>query len=1000
VAVVRVLRLVLATSTVMLVCAAAVLGQGSTGSIYGSVTDEQGSPISGATATLIGPAAPRTAGDDANGRFRFLGVAPGQYSVTVAAEGFAKVTHDNVVVSVGQSTQVDFRMSLSTVKEDVAVSGAPPLIDTRKVETGRTFSGADLTEIPTARDVWALIQQVPGVQLDTVNVAGNTSAVIGGPNIVSKGSGNVAYEVDGATVTGGGVFGSAFGNPFARQNGGTNTYFDFSTFDNVEVATGGSILEQQNSGVTINVVTKRGTNQLKGSGRFLYASASWQSNNTPADAIDQNGEPIKTSSTRYIREYGGELGGPILRDRLWLWGAGSRQDISLNTGTYYASDLQYPLTTILQPWSAKLNAQISDANSVALYYQKSNHLEYGVGSDDPTRPPESRTNDVIPTSFYKVEDSNVFSSVLFGSAFASYQKTTSTSTPIGGLDKDIEWYDYRFHNSWNYASSTEPQKQVGVQASRFFDTGTIHHELKAGFNYREQITDSGSSFPGSQNGGGDETFLGTPPGTPGFAALTRGYRRIFEKHFWTGTLSDTLVAGNLTVSAGLRYDLQQAKSPGGEVFANPLFANPCTNCGADGGSFPGLPGVKGMGAKDWQIQYSNWQPRVSATYALEKTKSTLLRASYARFADQIGYLGYWASTTPGMTAYYYYWTDLNHDHLVQPNEVLFNRPLGYSNLIPPDSIRADQVPQSFRGLKTPTTTELTAGLDHQFTHDFAVSGTFSFRRTTNLQQHLPTGSTVSDYKLLGRARGTATGVDGFTLSFDEPFYTYTGELPPGEPVTDVTNRPDFAQRYYGVDLSAVKRLSDHWMLRASFGWNSFRQYLTTQSIQNPNNLWEPWITGVGPNDNGGLASPFIDASWQFNISGLYQGPWGLSLGVNFFGRQGFPIPYFVNVVTNDVFVTQNFLIGRVGDCRYDNLYQLDLRLQRPLAVGPVIVIPALELFNATNNATVIDRNRGVGTYNINVSHSPHKAFTPEPSFNEIMQVQSPRIMRLGLQVTF
>ena len=140
--------------------------------------------------------------------------------------------------------------------------------------------------------------------------------------MTSKGSGNVVYQVDGATITD-----NQYGNPFGRQNGGAATFFDFSTFENVEVATGGSILEQQTSGVTINVVTKRGTNQLKGSARYLYAAANWQSNNTPAEATGPG--TCRPTSTRYIREYGGELGGPILKDRLWLWAAGSRQDISL-----------------------------------------------------------------------------------------------------------------------------------------------------------------------------------------------------------------------------------------------------------------------------------------------------------------------------------------------------------------------------------------------------------------------------------------------------------------------------------------------------------------------------------------------------------------------------------------------------------------------------------------------------------------------------------------------
>ena len=299
----RTFRTVLAASTMMILCAGPLAAQTNTGNVYGNVVDELGSPIPGGTATLTGPAAPRTASVDAGGLFRFLRVAPGKYTLTVTMPGFTTVTRENLLVSVGQNVQVDVQMKLATVQENVTVTSATPLIDTRKVETGRTFTGEELTQIPTARDVWSLIQQVPGVQLDTVNVAGNASANVGGPGLTSKGSGNVVYQIDGATITGNG-----YGNALrGRQNGGTSMYFDFSTLENVEVATGGSLLEQQTSGVTINVVTKRGTNELKGSARFLYASANWQSTNTPQEAIDQGfrrtarGTSASTAGTSAVR---------------------------------------------------------------------------------------------------------------------------------------------------------------------------------------------------------------------------------------------------------------------------------------------------------------------------------------------------------------------------------------------------------------------------------------------------------------------------------------------------------------------------------------------------------------------------------------------------------------------------------------------------------------------------------------------------------------------------
>ena len=77
-------------------------------------------------------------------------------------------------------------------------------------------------------------------------------------------------------------------------------------------------------------MTKRGTNELKGSARYLYASDNWQANNTPQEAID---EGFADQQHAFIREYGAEIGGPILKDKLWLWASASRQDISLNRPT-------------------------------------------------------------------------------------------------------------------------------------------------------------------------------------------------------------------------------------------------------------------------------------------------------------------------------------------------------------------------------------------------------------------------------------------------------------------------------------------------------------------------------------------------------------------------------------------------------------------------------------------------------------------------------------------
>src|SRR5262245_14789668 len=922
----------------------AALAQVNAGNIYGQVTDEQGAAVPGGTVTLTGPSAPMTTTVESGGIYRFLKVPPrGDYTVTITMPGFTTVKRENVSVSVGRNTQVDIQLKLSSVQAAVVVTSETPLLDPRKVETGQNFSREELQEIPTSRDVWALIQQVPGVQIDSVNVAGNQSANVGGPDFITKGSGNVAYQVDGATTTD-----NTYGNPFARQNGGTNTFFDFATFQDVEIATGGSVVEQQTSGVTINVVTKRGTNEFHGDARFNYASGNWQSNNTPQEAVD---EGIQTDRTRMIREYGADLGLPIIKDKLWLWFAGAYQTISTNL-TGGVGEPASPYLVNLEPWSAKLNWQVSSANSTQLYYQRSDRTRFNAGIG-PTASLQAAQLVTIPTNFYKVEDSHVFGSDLFASLYLAYQNPLYTSLAngskgcnnvpfqipcAGDSSKDSYWIDPVYYNNYYYYWAKDPQKQANLTMSKFFNTGSVNHELKFSFNYRQQIADSATGWPGDQLVGFEYQYSSSNT-----ALLARGVRPVFKNQIWSGTLGDTITMQNLTVQLGVRYDRQQARNLPGPSFENIVFPEL-------------LPAVAYHGSPDWQFDFTNWQPRVSATYSLGQNKSTLLRASYAQFADQLGFIGYYGSGVPIGNGYYYYWTDINHDHFVQRNEIdLENGFYGFYNNIDPATLPNN--PNIIDpNLKTPKTNEVTAGVDHQFTDTFAVSGTFSYRSTSSLLENIPNNSNGGTWELAGRTLClsnpddensprvpcTATAFNGFTLPIDEPFYSLTlADEPVG---TTINNRPEATQKYYGVDISVVKRLSDHWMFRGNFGWNNFTQHLQPASIVDPNNLWGGTNCGSPPQGSciatGGGApskdSVWINANWQFNVNALYQGPWGINLGANFFGRQGYPNPYYVRARATDAAdVSHRYLtqIDQVDTFRYDNVYELDMRLAKTFQFG-------------------------------------------------------------------
>ena len=253
---------------------------------------------------------------------------------------------------------------------------------------------------------------------------------------------------------------------------------------------------------------------------------------------------------------------------------------------------------------------------------------------------------------------------------------------------------------------------------------------------------------------------------------------------------------------------------------------------------------------------------------------------------------------------------------------------------------------------TSATDEVILGIDQEIARDLTVSVAYTHRNIRNFSFTPPIGVTAGDYSFIGHATGTATASNGFVLTFDVPYYGLSLETPPVG--VELRNRPGYRQTYDGAELQLVKRLSHGWMLRASAAWNDWRQHVPPEAIFDPNFR--------ETNLDGDVATPGFartNSRWQFNVSGSYQLPWGITVAGNFFGREGFPQRYVVEVQTHDVASNApRILIGRMREHRLQNVYELDLRLEKTFLLGPVHLVPSLDVFNVTNV---------LGTTNVNYS---------------------------------
>ncbi|HET9793064.1 MAG TPA: hypothetical protein VFS34_01285, partial [Thermoanaerobaculia bacterium] len=163
-----------------------------------------------------------------------------------------------------------------------------------------------------------------------------------------------------------------------------------------------------------------------------------------------------------------------------------------------------------------------------------------------------------------------------------------------------------------------------------------------------------------------------------------------------------------------------------------------------------------------------------------------------------------------------------------------------------------------------------------------------------------------------------------------------------------------------------------------------------------------WYGGAA--NSGAFANVYINSKWNFNVSGLYQLPLNFNLAANFYGRQGYPIPYYVRQNPGDGLGTRNVIIGNPDDHRNKNLYELDMRLEKvvPLFQKADLTF-SLDVFNVANSNTPLQkRNRACNGSDGACSALGQNGTTQTSTAqaNEITETQAPRTLRFGARLSF
>ena len=307
-------RIALALAALLFALPHTAWAQGETTSaILGQVTDTAGAAIPGAAVTITSreTGMQRSVKSDQEGRFNFPQLKPGAYSVKVEAVGFDPQQNDNVFSGLGQKQTVNFTLKVAESRQTVEVSGELPLINPGNANTSTNLNAPALENLPNpGGDLTYPLQFAAGA---LVNTAGSGNDFVGGTN----GYGNVEFNGLPALSNGYIVDGLETNDPLTNLNSGlsTNLVLGLNSISEVTVNTLSYAVDQGRYGASqVNYVTKSGSNQFHGNLYELWNGSKFNAADYFTNSTPGNHKPRST-----LNHFGGSVGGPIVRDKLFFF---------------------------------------------------------------------------------------------------------------------------------------------------------------------------------------------------------------------------------------------------------------------------------------------------------------------------------------------------------------------------------------------------------------------------------------------------------------------------------------------------------------------------------------------------------------------------------------------------------------------------------------------------------------------------------------------------------
>ncbi|MCP4217878.1 MAG: TonB-dependent receptor [bacterium] len=486
-----------------------------TGALNGTIVLEDGEAIPGVLVTLTPETvvgATLTTITNESGRYRFIGLVPGKYSVKAALEGFASAKNTGIRVSVGKTFTIDLTMKQGKITEEIVVPGKSALVDVKDSATASMEMTSEfLQNIPNTQDYTDLIGMAPGVSGSSAYGASTQTGV--------------SWQLDGVDVS----------DP---AGGSSWVFLDYNVIEEVSVSGIGAPAEYGNfSGVVFNSVTKSGGNIFKGYAEALYQGDTWNSQNSDDPAFESGGK--KFYSIHF------DVGGPIIKDKLSFFvSLLYYKDQAGVSGTDYNTTYKQPKGFLKLSWQPSKKTRIQSFIEIDTY-DGEGRSGNSLTDWDATVKQES------PEIVGNVTLLHLFSDYTFLEAKAAMFDGYFTLIPVNGTDlpghSDYGTQRNTVNSSYNYKAARS-RIQTNVSISHHADDFMGTHDFKFGAEFAhikqgDQYYYNGGSFYYDQNGSPYERYD------------YEGYYKKSTLDTYAFFLQDSWsITDKLTINPGVRWD--------------------------------------------------------------------------------------------------------------------------------------------------------------------------------------------------------------------------------------------------------------------------------------------------------------------------------------------------------------------------------------------------------------------------------------------------------------